>query len=68
MLMQTYLNKNSFREKIFRLRVNEETFNVKYRKFILYMIIIGFFLRMLQWLKSRVYQLVILILVNMVVV
>jgi len=32
--MQTYLNKNSFREKIFRLRVNEETFNVKYRKFI----------------------------------
>ncbi|CAF2719731.1 unnamed protein product [Rotaria sp. Silwood2] len=26
-LMQTYLNKNTFREKYFRLRINEETFN-----------------------------------------
>ncbi len=26
--MQTYLNNNSFREKIFRLRINEETYNV----------------------------------------
>ncbi|CAF1549657.1 unnamed protein product, partial [Rotaria sp. Silwood1] len=29
-LMQTYLNKNTFREKYFRLRINEETFNVKF--------------------------------------
>ena len=27
-LMQTYLNKTCFREKIFRLRISEETFNV----------------------------------------
>ncbi|CAF1372808.1 unnamed protein product [Adineta steineri] len=27
LLMQKYLNKNTFREKIFRLRINEETFN-----------------------------------------
>jgi len=67
MLMQTYLNKNSFREKIFRLCVKEETFNVKHRKFILYMIIFGF-LRAIQWLKFRVYQSVILILLNTVVV
>ncbi|CAF1304629.1 unnamed protein product [Rotaria sp. Silwood1] len=26
-LMQTYLNKNTFREKYFRLRINQETFN-----------------------------------------
>ena len=26
--MQTYLNRNCFRERIFRLRINEETFNV----------------------------------------
>jgi len=35
--MQTYLNNNSFREKIFRLRVNEETFNVN-RTFIYFFI------------------------------
>jgi len=34
--MQTYLNKNSFHEKIFRLRVNEETFNVNMKFFGLY--------------------------------
>lgn len=28
MLMQNYLNENCFQERIFRLRVNEETFNV----------------------------------------
>lgn len=27
--MQTYLTQNTFREKIFRLRINEETFNVR---------------------------------------
>jgi hypothetical protein len=40
MLMQSYLNKNSFREKNFRLRINEETFNVNI-KFILYGISYG---------------------------
>ena len=36
--MQTYLNGNCFRERIFRLRVNEETFNVN--QFILVLLLL----------------------------